>query len=110
MSKVIQTTDQDFESTVVKCELPVLVDFWAPWCGPCKAIGPMLEEIADEYDGKARIVKINVDEQRAVAGSMGVRSIPTLALFIAGEVKDVFVGARPKDDITSLLDKALTNE
>jgi len=110
MSNVHHATDADFEATVVKSDIPVLVDFWASWCGPCKLIGPVLEEIADEYEGRAKIVKVNVEEQRSVAGQMGVRSIPTLALFNNGEVKDVLVGARPKNEITALLDKAVSDE
>ncbi|MCP4199698.1 MAG: thioredoxin [Proteobacteria bacterium] len=102
-------TDENFEELVAKSDVPVLVDFWAPWCGPCRAVGPVLEEVAGEYAGRAKVVKINVDEQKGVAGAMGVRSIPTIALFQQGEVKDLLVGARPKADFTAVLDKALGN-
>jgi thioredoxin 1 len=102
-------TDENFEELVAKSDVPVLVDFWAPWCGPCRTVGPVLEELAGEYAGRAKVVKINVDEQKEVAGAMGVRSIPTIALFQKGEVKDVLVGARPKADFTAVLEKVLAN-
>jgi thioredoxin 1 len=106
---VEHATDENFEELVAKSDVPVLVDFWAPWCGPCRTVGPVLEEVAGEYAGRAKVVKINVDEQKGVAGAMGVRSIPTIALFQQGEVKDVLVGARPKADFTAVLDKVLEN-
>ena len=106
---VEQGTDANFEELVAKSDVPVLVDFWAPWCGPCRTVGPVLEEVADEYAGRAKVVKINVDEQKEVAGAMGVRSIPTIALFHGGEVKDLLVGARPKADFAAALNKVLSN-
>ena len=106
---VEQGTDANFDQLVAKSDVPVLVDFWAPWCGPCRMVGPVLEEVASEYAGRAKVVKINVDEQKGVAGAKGVRSIPTIALFQGGEVKDLMVGARPKGDFTTALNKLLTN-
>ena len=102
-------TDANFEQLVNQSNVPVLVDFWAPWCGPCRMVGPVLEEVADEYAGRAKVVKVNVDQEQLIAGSMGVRSIPTIALFHNGEVKDLMVGARPKSDFTRAIDSVLDN-
>jgi thioredoxin len=109
MNNLHHGTDQNFEELVVKSDVPVLVDFWASWCGPCRMISPILDEVAKEYEGKAKVVKINVDEQREIASSMGVRSIPTLAVFSGGEVKELIVGARPKQELTKALDKVVAN-
>mgnify|MGYP003573557712 CR=1 len=109
MSNVQHGTDENFESMVINSEQPVLVDFWAPWCGPCRMVGPVLEEVASEYADRAKVVKVNVDEEQQIAGAMGVRSIPTIALFKNGEVQELIIGARPKNDFTNILDKALDN-
>jgi thioredoxin 1 len=109
MSNAIVGTDANFEELVVKSDVPVLVDFWAPWCGPCRMVGPVLDEVAKEYAGKAKVVKVNIDEETGVAGAMGIQSIPTVALFKDGEVVEVLVGARPKAAFTAALDKVVAN-
>jgi thioredoxin 1 len=99
-------TDADFDAQVIKSSLPVLVDFWAPWCGPCKAMTPILEELEKEYEGKVRIVKVNVDENTDAPGRYDVMSIPTFLLFKEGKIVSQFVGARSKADVKKELDKA----
>jgi len=109
MSKNIENgTDANFDELVVGSDVPVLVDFWAPWCGPCRMVGPVLEEVAAEYEGKAKVVKVNVDENTGVAGDMGIRSIPTVALFHKGTVQETLIGARPKQDFIAVLDRVLS--
>ncbi len=105
--KVLAFTDAQFDADVLKSETPVLVDFWATWCAPCKAIAPVLDQLAEEYDGKVKIGKVNVDENPATPGQYGVRGIPTMILFKDGQVVDQLVGAVPKKQIEALLDKAL---
>ncbi|MBF0751774.1 MULTISPECIES: thioredoxin TrxA [Pasteurellaceae] len=107
MSQVLHTTDATFEADVLRSDLPVLVDFWAPWCGPCKMIAPVLDELAPEFSGKAKIVKINVDENQLVAGQFGVRSIPTLLLVKNGEVVATQVGALPKSQLANFINQHL---
>ncbi len=96
MGHVAEITDATFDREVLQSPVPVLVDFWAPWCGPCRAIAPLVEEIAQQYAGKLRVAKINVDDNPEAATRYGVRGIPTLLLFQGGQVKDQIVGAVPK--------------
>ena len=91
--------DQDFNEVVLTSDTPVVVDFWAEWCGPCRLVHPELEKIKDEYEGKLKVVKLNIDEAPGVAAKYGIMSIPTIALFVDGAVRSQVVGARPKDDI-----------
>ena len=103
----LEITDSNFEELVLKSDKPVLVDFWAEWCGPCRMIGPLVEELAKEYDGKAVIGKLNVDENPGVASKYGIRSIPTLLVFKGGEVVDKIVGAVPKTMLAQKLDNQM---
>lgn len=103
MSKAIEITDQNFNE-VLQSDQPVLVDFWAEWCGPCKMIGPVVEELAGEYDGKAVIGKVDVDSNPEVSAKFGVRSIPTLLFFKGGEIVDKQIGAVPKGVLAGKLD------
>lgn len=102
---IINVTDSTFESLVLKSEMPALVDFWASWCAPCKAIAPIVDEMAQEYTGKLRVVKVNVDDNPATPGKYGVRGIPTLILFKDGKVVDQLVGAVPRNQIKELIEK-----
>ena len=100
-------TDASFETDVLKSDVPVLVDFWAPWCGPCRMVGPVMEKVADEYTGKVVVAKLNVDENPEVANAYGIRSIPTIGLFMGGEVVDGVMGAAPQKFFSEMLDKHL---
>jgi len=102
--KPIEITDDNFESEVMKSDLPVLIDFWAAWCGPCRMIAPIVEELAGEYNGKVKIGKLDVDNNQQTAIKYGVRSIPTLLVFKNGEVKDTIIGSVPKSQISQKLD------
>lgn len=99
--------DGTFESVVLKTDRPALVDFWAPWCGPCRAIAPVLEEIGKEYDGRANVIKVNVDESPKTAANYGVQSIPTLLFIREGKVRETLVGLTTKDKLAALIDRNL---
>ncbi len=100
----LAATDANFEEEVLRSELPVLIDFWAEWCGPCKIMGPFVDSVANEYAGKAKVMKFDVDSNSKVAGCYGVRSIPTLMVFKGSELVEVAVGARPKPAIEKPLE------
>ena len=105
---LVQSSDATFKKDVLEAEGPVLVDFWAPWCGPCKMIGPILEELANEYAGKLNVVKINVDENQSVAQQYGIMSIPTLILFNNGSLVEKSIGVLPKPKLVEWLKKSIT--
>jgi thioredoxin 1 len=107
MSKALPLKDADYNAEVVESGLPVLVDFWATWCGPCQIMGPVVDSIAEEYEGKVKVMKCNVDENPVTPSKFGVRGIPTLLLFNKGEVVDRLVGAAPKGQVDTLLKKVL---
>jgi thioredoxin 1 len=102
---VLEFTDANFDTEVLKSEQPVLVDFWAPWCGPCRMIAPSVEEIANEYQGKVRVGKLNTDQARQAAINYRIQSIPTLLLFKDGKPAEQLLGAVPKQQITAMLDR-----
>ncbi|MEM9002315.1 MAG: thioredoxin [Cyanobacteria bacterium P01_F01_bin.86] len=107
MSAVAEITTANFETDVLQSDLPVLVDFWAPWCGPCRLVSGVVDELAQDYAGRIKVVKINTDEQAAIASQYGIRSIPTLIVFKGGQVVDQVVGAVPKTTLARTLDKYL---
>jgi thioredoxin 1 len=103
MANIIQATDANFEAEVLKSNLPVLVDFWAPWCGPCKSIAPIVEELAAEYEGKLKVAKLNVDDNPLTPSRYGVRGIPNLLILKGGAVKEQIVGAVPKSKLVQAI-------
>jgi thioredoxin 1 len=104
---LIEFTDDNFDTEVLKSDLPVLVDFWAEWCGPCKMITPIIEEISSDYAGKIKVGKVNVDYNNQVAMQYGIRGIPALLVFKGGAVANQIIGAVPKNDITQILDEVI---
>jgi len=105
MADVVNVTDADFEEQVIKSEQPVLVDFWAEWCGPCRQIAPIIKQLATDYDGRIKVAKLNVDESPQTAGKYGIRSIPTVLAFKGGQVVEQLMGARPKASFEELAEK-----
>ena len=106
-SNIVEVVDSAFDKEVMKSEVPVLVDFWAPWCGPCRALSPVIEEISQDYEGSVKVGKVNVDENPQTTVKFGIRSIPTLIVFKNGEVAEQIVGAVPKREIEKVLNKTL---
>jgi thioredoxin 1 len=107
VSNIVHVSDDSFDSDVIKSDIPVLVDYWADWCGPCKMIAPILDEIAGQYAGKLKITKLNIDENPSTPPKYGIRGIPTLMLFKGGEVEATKVGAMSKSQLTAFLDSNL---
>jgi len=107
MGRVKHIDDQNFSTAVLQSEKPALVDFWAPWCGPCRTIGPIVEELADEYGGRLDVVKVNIDDNPKTALQYGVRSIPTLLFIKDGTVKETKIGLAPKEELAAMIDRNL---
>lgn len=107
MAEVREITDANFETDVIKSDLPTLVDFWAPWCGPCRMVKPIVEELSEEYAGKVNFMKMDTDENPQIPAKYGIRSIPSLLIFQGGELKGTIVGFRPKGDLKKRIDEAL---
>jgi len=108
MSKLQAVDETNFDKVVVESKLPVLVDFWAPWCGPCQSIAPIVDELSNEYDGKVNFAKLNVDEASSIPPRYGIHSIPTLIIFKDGKPIQQVVGLKPKKELKELLDQALS--
>ena len=106
-NNVLTATDNNFDSDILKSDLPVLVDFWAEWCGPCRALGPTIDELAEQFQGKVKVYKMNEDENPNTPGILRIRGIPTLIMFKDGQVFDQLVGAHPKSTISDLMTKSL---
>ena len=107
MSSAMDVNEQNFQDEVVKSEIPVLVDFWATWCNPCKMIAPMIDKIAKDYEGKMKVVKVDVDSNPGIASTLGIRSIPTLMIFKGGDVVEQVIGVAAEAQLKKLIDKNL---
>ncbi len=107
MSELLHVTDENFDEEIINSDIPVMVDFWAEWCGPCRMVGPVVEELAEEFEGKIKVAKMNVDESRQTPARFGIRNIPTLILFKGGEVVQTIIGAQPKSYLEEALNKLL---
>ena len=107
MATITDVTDQTFQAEVLDSDLPVVVDFWAEWCGPCRTIAPIIKDLAEKYDGQVKIVKVNIDESPATPGQFGVRAVPSILAFQGGQVVQQLQGARPKGDFVDMVDKLL---
>ncbi len=107
VTSTITVNDENFDDEVLRSDIPVLVDFWAEWCGPCKVVGPTIEALASDYQGKVKVAKLNVDDNPEAAGRFGVRSIPTLIVFKDGEAQQTAVGVKPKGQLAELIEKVL---
>jgi len=107
MGKTIEITDATFDKEILKSDKPALIDFWAPWCGPCRAVAPIVEELAGEYEGRVKVAKMNVDENQNTPAQYGIRGIPTLLLFKGGQLVGQIVGAQPKSKFVEAIQKAL---
>jgi thioredoxin 1 len=105
---LVQITDQDFDEKILNASSPVLVDFWAEWCAPCRALGPVIESLSEQYRDKAVIAKVDVDSNQKIAMKFGIRSIPTVILFDGGEIVETFIGVRPRSDYEASLDRQLS--
>jgi thioredoxin 1 len=108
MADVQAVTDETFHAEVMQSDIPVLIDFWAPWCGPCRAVGPVVEQLAGEYKGRLKVVKMNVDDNPKTPAQFGVRGIPNLIVFKGGEVKEQVVGAVPKAQLVKAIDSIVS--
>jgi thioredoxin 1 len=107
MANPVKLDGNNWQNEVLDSDRPVLVDFWAPWCGPCKMVGPIVEELANDYDGRIKVGKVNVDDNQQLASQFGIRGIPTLMIFNGGQVANSFVGLRSKEDLSAALEAVL---